>query len=50
MPSNRNIHDPRLADAWATLQAHSSAGLPLDPDASAAALRERPRSRGMLSH
>ena len=31
--SPRNIHDRRLADAWATLQAHSSAGLPLDPDA-----------------
>jgi uncharacterized protein (TIGR00730 family) len=34
MSSNRNIHDRRLADAWATLQAHSSAGLPLEPDAS----------------
>ena len=34
MPSSRNIHDRRLADAWATLQAHSSEGLPLDPDAS----------------
>jgi uncharacterized protein (TIGR00730 family) len=34
MPSNRNLHDNRLADAWATLQAHSDAGLPLDPDAS----------------
>jgi uncharacterized protein (TIGR00730 family) len=33
MASNRNLHDRRLADAWATLQAHSSAGLPLDPDA-----------------
>ncbi|HSI55668.1 MAG: TIGR00730 family Rossman fold protein [Ramlibacter sp.] len=32
--STRNIHDPRLADAWATLKAHSDAGLPLDPDAS----------------
>ena len=32
--STRNIHDRRLADAWATLQAHSSEGLPLDPDAS----------------
>ena len=32
--STRNIHDPRLADAWATLQAHSAGGLPLDPDAS----------------
>ena len=34
MPSTRNIHDRRLADAWATLQAHSTQGLPLDPDAS----------------
>jgi len=34
MPSTRNLHDNRLADAWATLQAHSDAGLPLDPDAS----------------
>lgn len=34
MPSNRNIHDQRLADAWATLQAHADAGLPLAPDAS----------------
>ena len=34
MSSNRNIHDRRLADAWATLQAHSNEGLPLDPDAS----------------
>jgi uncharacterized protein (TIGR00730 family) len=33
MSSTRNIHDPRLADAWATLKAHSDAGLPLDPDA-----------------
>jgi uncharacterized protein (TIGR00730 family) len=33
MASTRNIHDRRLADAWATLQAHSSEGLPLDPDA-----------------
>jgi len=32
--STRNLHDRRLADAWATLHAHSSAGLPLDPDAS----------------
>jgi len=31
--STRNIHDRRLADAWATLQTHSSEGLPLDPDA-----------------
>ncbi|MBA2963396.1 MULTISPECIES: TIGR00730 family Rossman fold protein [Ramlibacter] len=34
MSSTRNIHDNRLADAWATLKAHSDAGLPLDPDAS----------------
>ena len=34
MSSTRNLHDKRLADAWATLQAHSDAGLPLDPDAS----------------
>ncbi|HZY19427.1 MAG TPA: TIGR00730 family Rossman fold protein [Ramlibacter sp.] len=34
MSSNRNIHDQRLADAWATLQSHSDAGLPLDRDAS----------------
>jgi uncharacterized protein (TIGR00730 family) len=34
MSSTRNLHDQRLADAWATLHAHSNAGLPLDPDAS----------------
>jgi uncharacterized protein (TIGR00730 family) len=34
MASTRNIHDRRLADAWATLQTHASGGLPLDPDAS----------------
>ena len=34
MPSTRNIHDRRLADAWATLQTHSNKGLPLEPDAS----------------
>ncbi len=34
MSSTRNIHDRRLADAWATLQAHADSGLPLDPDAS----------------
>jgi hypothetical protein len=34
MASSRNIHDRRLADAWATLQAHANKGLPLDPDAS----------------
>jgi uncharacterized protein (TIGR00730 family) len=34
MSSTRNIHDQRLADAWATLQSHADAGLPLDHDAS----------------
>ncbi|MEP6790710.1 MAG: TIGR00730 family Rossman fold protein [Ramlibacter sp.] len=34
MSSTRNIHDKRLADAWATLQTHADAGLPLDHDAS----------------
>jgi uncharacterized protein (TIGR00730 family) len=34
MPSTRNIHDQRLADAWATLKTHADKGLPLDPDAS----------------
>ncbi|MEJ8835924.1 LOG family protein [Ramlibacter sp. AN1133] len=33
MSSTRNIHDRRLADAWATLKSSSDAGLPLDPDA-----------------
>jgi uncharacterized protein (TIGR00730 family) len=33
MSSTRNIHDRRLADAWATLKAQSDAGVPLDPDA-----------------
>jgi uncharacterized protein (TIGR00730 family) len=33
MSSTRNIHDRRLADAWATLKAQSDAGIPLDPDA-----------------
>src|SRR3982750_2440689 len=33
MSSTRNIHDRRLADAWATLKAHSDEGLPLDHDA-----------------
>jgi uncharacterized protein (TIGR00730 family) len=33
MSSTRNIHDARLADAWATLKAHNDNGLPLDPDA-----------------
>jgi uncharacterized protein (TIGR00730 family) len=34
MSSTRNIHDRRLADAWATLQAHSDSGQALPPDAS----------------
>ena len=34
MSSSHNIHDRRLADAWATLQAHANTGLPLDRDAS----------------
>ncbi len=34
MSSTRNIHDSRLADAWATLKAHSDSGLPLEPAAS----------------
>jgi len=34
MSSTRNIHDGRLADAWATIKSHSDAGLPLDRDAS----------------
>ncbi|HEY8361233.1 MAG TPA: TIGR00730 family Rossman fold protein [Ramlibacter sp.] len=33
MSDTRNIHDRRLADAWATLKAHNDAGLPLDPEA-----------------
>ncbi len=33
MSSTRNIHDRRLADAWATLKAHADSGLPLEPDA-----------------
>lgn len=33
MSSTRNIHDRRLADAWATLKSHADQGLPLDPDA-----------------
>ncbi|WP_017761369.1 TIGR00730 family Rossman fold protein [Pseudacidovorax intermedius] len=32
--STHDLHDKRLADAWATLQAHSDRGLPLDPDPS----------------
>jgi uncharacterized protein (TIGR00730 family) len=34
MASSRNLHDRRLADAWATIQAHANQGLPLEPDAS----------------
>ena len=34
MSSSHNIHDQRLANAWATLQSHADAGLPLDRDAS----------------
>ncbi|RYY88836.1 MAG: TIGR00730 family Rossman fold protein [Comamonadaceae bacterium] len=29
-----DLHDKRLADAWATLQTHADTGLPLDPDPS----------------
>ncbi|MBB1599546.1 TIGR00730 family Rossman fold protein [Variovorax sp. UMC13] len=32
--STHDLHDKRLADAWATLQAHSDKGLPLDQDPS----------------
>ncbi|MDB5732736.1 MAG: 3-isopropylmalate dehydrogenase, partial [Variovorax sp.] len=33
MPNHiHDLHDNRLADAWATLQAHSNEGLPLHPD------------------
>ena len=34
MNNTHNLHDKRLADAWATLQAHADQGLPLDPDPS----------------
>jgi uncharacterized protein (TIGR00730 family) len=34
MNNTHNLHDKRLADAWATLQTHSDKGLPLDPDPS----------------
>jgi len=34
MNTKHNIHDKRLADAWATLQAHADKGLPLDHDPS----------------
>lgn len=32
--TTHDLHDKRLADAWATLQAHSDKGLPLDRDPS----------------
>jgi len=32
--STHDLHDKRLADAWATLQSHADQGLPLDPDPS----------------
>ncbi len=34
MNKTHDLHDKRLADAWATLQAHSDRGLPLDADPS----------------
>ncbi len=34
MNNTHNIHDKRLADAWATLRSHADQGLPLDPDPS----------------
>jgi uncharacterized protein (TIGR00730 family) len=34
MNNTHNLHDKRLADAWATLQSHADQGLPLDPDPS----------------
>src|ERR1700712_4182884 len=34
MNTTHNLHDKRLADAWATLQAHADKGLPLAPDPS----------------
>ena len=34
MTTTHDLHDKRLADAWATLQAHSDKGLPLDNDPS----------------
>ena len=33
MDSTHNLHDRRLADAWATLKSHSDSGLPLQADA-----------------
>ena len=33
MDSPHNLHDRRLADAWATLKSHSDSGLPLQADA-----------------
>ena len=32
--TTHDLHDKRLADAWATLQSHSDKGLPLDRDPS----------------
>ncbi|BEP34886.1 LOG family protein [Variovorax sp. V59] len=34
MNNTHDLHDKRLADAWATLKSHSEKGLPLDPDPS----------------
>ena len=34
MNNTHDLHDKRLADAWATLQSHADQGLPLDPDPS----------------
>ena len=34
MQTTQDIHDSRLADAWATLQSHASTGTPLAADAS----------------
>lgn len=38
--STHDLHDKRLADAWATLQAHSDRGLPLNPDPSRVAFAD----------
>jgi len=50
--STHDLHDKRLADAWATLQAHSDKGLPLNPDPSRLAFADpefllRRETRGM---
>ncbi len=34
MNNTHDLHDKRLADAWATLKTHAEQGLPLDPDPS----------------